>query len=204
LLLLSGCPPAVTRVNRVPGSEPVPSPVSIDRSGPIRHEASGLEFAEGYGDFRRVSAFGYDGAGLDMSVGYDARALGCRVVATVYVYPTPRMSYVGAAPEVVASAEQQWLEHEFAGCKAAALRSVRADAGTVLENPVTTPAVDAPLRGMSLRFFPTGDLTSELRLFVYAHQWFLKYRITYPTACDAQAQRQIGELVRRLPWAVVG
>ncbi len=203
LVLLAGCPPTITKVNRVPSTEAVPAPVSIDRSGPVRHEASGLAFAEGYGDFRRVSAYRYDAAGLDTSVGYDARSPGCRVVTTFYVYPTPRMTSIGASPDVVASTEQQWLEREYAGVKAV-IGSVRGVTGGGIENPVTTPAAGAPLHGRSLRFFMTGDLTSELRLFVYDHQWFLKYRFTYPTACEAEAQRRIGGLLRALPWAVAG
>jgi hypothetical protein len=203
LVLLAGCPPTITKVSGVPPTESVPTPVSIDRSGPVRHEASGLAFAEGYGEFRRVSAYRYDAAGLDMSVGYDARSPGCRVVTTFYVYPTPRMTLIGAAPDVVASTEQQWLEREYAGVKAV-IGSGRGVTGGALENPVATPAAGAPLRGKSLRLFMTGDLTSELRLFVYDHQWFLKYRFTYPTACEAQAHPQIGELLRALPWAVAG
>jgi hypothetical protein len=32
----------------------------------------------------------------------------------------------------------------------------------------------------------------------------IKYRFSYPTACESQVQHQIAELLRVLPWAAAG
>jgi hypothetical protein len=179
LIGLTGCPGTVSHMNRLPESEALTEPASINRPGPVVHEASGLEFAERYGGFERVSAFRFDEKGLDVGMGYNERTTECLVVSTFYVYPTPRMSFMGAAPEV---------EHYHK-----------------LESPevarVTTQADGETLGGAALTF-REGDTLGELRLFVYRHQWFLKYRFTWPQPCDSGAHARLEALVGSMPWAV--
>ncbi|HXJ35303.1 MAG TPA: sterol desaturase family protein [Candidatus Eisenbacteria bacterium] len=198
LVALSGCPGTVNQPNGLPPSQPLTQPVSFNQPGPLLHEASGLTFAESYGTFQRVTAYRYDTAGLDVGVGYNDREASCLIAATFYLYPTPRMSFVGAAPEVVASTERGWLERGFARSTDEVQRHHAAMSSPVV-GTVTTPAAGTALPGKSLTFHQAHDV-SELRLFVYRHQWFLKYRFTYPEKCQAAATSKLDALVREMPW----
>jgi len=198
--LLTGCPFTVNQLNRLPGSQPLEGPVLINRPGPLPHEASGFEFPEWYDGFQRVTAYQYDTAGLDVSIGYNDRRPDCLIVATVYVYPTPRMSFVGASPDAVASMERRWLDSGFAQAKAEIERH-HPTMHSVTIGPTETPTGASSLQG-SMLTYREDDQISELRLFVYDHQWFLKYRFTYPETCQKDATARLDALVRKLPWAV--
>jgi hypothetical protein len=48
--------------------------------------------------------------------------------------------------------------------------------------------------------FAESDQLSELRLFLYNRQWFIKYRFTYPESCKTEALARLGAFDRELPW----
>ena len=196
---LLGCPFTVNQLNRLPESQPLGQPVLFNQPGPLRHEASGLVFPEWYDNFQRVTAYRYDTAGLDVGIGYNDRRPDCVIAATFYLYPTPRMSFVGASPDVVSSVERGWLDQEFAQSRAE-VEHYHPNLRSLVVGASTTPAAGAVLHGPSLTFHETGNL-SDLRLFVYRHQWFLKYRFTYPESCESEAKPKLEALFSRLPWA---
>ena len=109
------------------------------------------------------------------------------------------MSFVGASSDVVASMERRWLSNELARAKAE-IEHHHPSMHSAVVGPTTTPAGSAVLHGASLSF-RDADAVSELRLFVYGHQWFLKYRFTYPESCEAEASSRLESVVPRLPWA---
>ena len=115
---LTACPFTVNQLNRLPATQPLAQPVLFNRPGPLLHEASGFEFPDWYDNFQRVTAYRYDTGGLDVGIGYNDRRPDCFIAATFYVYPAPRMSFVGASPSAVASMERGWLNNEFARAKA--------------------------------------------------------------------------------------
>jgi len=57
-----------------------------------------------------------------------------------------------------------------------------------------------PSQGVGVRFAESDQL-SELHLFLYGRQWFLKYRFTYPQSCESDARAALAGLTRQLPWA---
>jgi hypothetical protein len=199
ILALTGCPFTVNQINRLPGSQPLGQPVLFNRPGPLLHEPSGFEFPEWYANFQRVTAYRYDSAGLHVSIGYNDRRPDCLIVATFYVYPTPRMSFVGASPDVVSSIERGWLDQEFARSKRD-IEQHHSAMESVHETPAATPVGGSALRGPSLTFREAASV-SELRVFVYGHQWFLEYRFTYPEACQAEARQRLDAMIQELPWA---
>jgi hypothetical protein len=199
-LAMSGCPfGGVNQINRIPESQPLREPELFNRPGILQHDPSGFAFPEWYGNFQRVTAYRYDTAGLDVSIGYNDRSLACLIVATFYVYPAPRMSFIGAAPSVVASLQERWLRDEFARSRAE-IEAVHPS----LREPSVLPSVisvsDSLVQGPSLTFAESDQL-SEFRLFLYNRQWFLKYRFTYPESCKSEAVTRIAALTRQLPWA---
>jgi hypothetical protein len=193
------------------GARPAPLPpspllvkaVSFERPGPLRHDATGFEFAERYGAFERVSARRYDTEGLNVGIGYDDRQPECTIVTTFYVYPTPETPEAAPRADTVVedprAREQSWLDAELA----MAHRSIRYNNPAMLLPQLSiasTPSARGTLAGLQLAFRDTSYL-SELRLFVWSKRWFLKYRFTYPETCEAEASQRIAALVAAMPWS---
>jgi hypothetical protein len=199
-LLLSGCPlGGVSQINRIPESQALREPELFNRPGVLTHEPSGFAFPEWYANFQRVTAYRYDTAGLNVGIGYNDRRPTCLIVATFYIYPAPRMTFVGASPSVVASLQESWLRDEFARSKAE-IEAAHPNLREPSVQPSVTPVSDLLVQGPSFAFAESDHL-SELRLFLYNRQWFVKYRFTYPESCRTEALARLGALDRELPWA---
>lgn len=199
-LLLSGCPfGGVNQINRLPESQALREPELFNRPGVLTHEPTGFAFSEWYANFQRVTAYRYDTAGLSVGIGYNDRRSACLIVATFYVYPAPKMTFIGASPSVVTSLQESWLRDEFARSKA----EVEA-AHPNLREPTVQPSMtfvsDRLVQGPAFTFAESDQL-SELRLFLYNRQWFVKYRFTYPESCRSEALARLGALDREMPWA---
>jgi hypothetical protein len=162
-LLVSGCPfGRVSQINGIPESQALREPELFNHPGVLTHDPSGFAFSEWYANFQRVTAYRYDAAGLNVGIGYNDRRPTCLIVATFYIYPAPRMSFVGASPSVVTSLQENWLRDEFARSKAeveAAHPSRREPA----VQPTVIPVSDLLVHGPSLAF-AEADQLSELRL----------------------------------------
>lgn len=199
IIFLLGCPGTVYQVSALPDSQPLRKPAVSNRPGPMVHAGSGLAFAETYGSFQRTMAIRYDTAGLDGSFNYNTSWDKCKVVASFYMYPTPQMDFVGAPTNVVASKTREWLKNEFDHVKGV-FREIHPSMHSEMEHAVTTPAQGGYLNGHSF-VFRIGSNISELRLFVYKAQWFIKYRFTYPEWCETEAFSRIEAMTGELPWA---
>ncbi len=197
-LLLSGCPNTY-QLNHNSDTQPLAQPINFNRPGPLLHEASGLNFSEVYGNFQRSSAMIFDIAGLDVGFNYNDHWSNCKIIATFYVYPTPRMSFIGAPRDVVTSVSQGWLNDEFDRTKTVT-KQVHTSMQSEVVGSVTTPAQGTILNGNSFSYREAGNI-SELRLFIYDLKWFLKYRFTYPKSCQIEAGPRLEALIQQLPWA---
>jgi len=181
---LGGCP--VTQVNRIPESSPLAHPAAITAVGNFKHNPSGFLFPIQVGAFQRVNLLQYDIQGLDISAGFNDVLPGCLVALTIYLYPTPRMTFVGADPGVVRSTEERWSENAYTRAKA---EIVRAHPDAVLESEGATVQDGVPGKKA---VYSVGAAESELHLFVVQHSWFLKFRASYPSQCSTQAREAMG------------
>jgi len=182
---LSGCP--VTQLNRTPASTALANPTAITAEGDFKHSPSGYLFPAQVGAFRRVNLIQYDTGGLDVSAGYNYALPGCLVAVTVYIYPTPPMSFVGADPNVVRSLEERWSESAYNEAKG---QIARAHSEAVLEREEAATRDGIPGKKA---VYSIGTAESELQVFVVRHSWFLKTRATYPSQCASQAREAMGE-----------
>jgi hypothetical protein len=112
------------------------------------------------------------------------------------------MDFVGASYATVAAIERSWLEAELANARAE-IAQFHPQMTSEHVGVATTPVAGERLAGASLTFYETGAF-SELRLFVHDHQWFLKYRFTYPEWCRDEVASRIDALLAALPWAASG
>jgi hypothetical protein len=183
LTTLSGCP--VTQLNRLPTSSPLAQATPIPTGGEFKHTPSGYTFPAQVGAFQRVALLQYDTAGLDVSAGYNYALPDCLVVLTIYVFPTPRMTFIGADPDVVRSVEARWLDTGYDDAKR---QIVHAHPDAALESEDARTQEGVPGKKAVYSF---GDKESSLFLFVVYHAWFLEYRHTYPKQCAPQAREAI-------------
>jgi hypothetical protein len=197
-LLLSGCSSSVTQLSRLPETSQLAQPVPIDRPGPLLHEPTGFTFAERYDNFQRINAYRYDDVGQDVSFSYHDREPDCLTIATIYLYPTPRMIFIGVNPDTVASVKRDWLTSETERTERFINQHLAPKTPAEVDS-VTTPVQGADLKGSLLVFRKPGKI-SEFRLFVLNPQWFLKYRFTYPESCQAPVNLKLEALIRQLPW----
>ncbi len=175
LLLLAGCP--VYQMNRLPDSTSLRQPLTLSVDGEFTHAPSRYRFPAEVAPFKRVALRQYDSAGLDVSAGYNARPFGCLIAITIYVYPAPRESFAGADPALVRESDARRLQAGYERGKQE-ITSVHPGASLRLED---LPVQDG-VTGMKA-IYQFDDRDSELLVFIVDHTWYLKYRITYPTAC---------------------
>lgn len=153
---------------------------------------SGMAFPSAVGAFRRTRIHQYDEAGRDVGVGYDYRTTDGRVAATVYVYPAPSLTSVGAADSAVAAARARSMKQEFEARKRE-IFGVTPDAGLVAEGDAVLRQGPASYAGRKAEFMLVRDfsgrrrrLASELYIFGYVGgKWIVKYRFSYPAEFDA-------------------
>jgi len=184
LAALAGCP--VTQLNRLPASSPLAQAKPIAATGDFTHAPSGYVFPAQMDAFQRVAILQYDTAGLDVSAGYDDSLPACPITLTIYIYPTPRMSFIGADADVVRSIETGWLDHAYESAKRE-IAQRHSDAVLKSEDAKTQGGVPGKKAVYSI-----GAAESELSVFVVHNAWFLKYRTTYPSHCAEGAREAIG------------
>ena len=100
---LVGCPKY--QLDQLPDSQLLTQPQPIAASGVYSHSPSGFACPEAVNGFRRVALLRYDTEGLHVSGGYNGGTQSCPIAVTLYVYPAPRMNFIGADAAVVQSLE---------------------------------------------------------------------------------------------------
>lgn len=190
--LLAGCPASQPRMSPVP-VQIVPFSVR----GTYVHEPSGFSFPQRVGQFQRTDLLRYDEAGDNISAGY---MLAPAVKATVYVYPSPRHTYIGADPAVVRATQARYLEQHFqevidqiaATYPSAKLQDVER---LVLETG------GAPQQAMKATFISqvqTGNV-SQAYLWTADQKWFVKWRITGWGMDQQELEQLVSPLLDALP-----
>ncbi len=183
LIPLQGCP--VYKLNKLPESSPLQHPIAISVSGDFRHTQSKYQFPSENAGFQRSALIQYDNAGLHISAGYNGGSTQCPTALTIYVYPTPRMSLIGASPEVVRSLDADWLDVAYLQSKQE-ISVAHQNALLQKEDSRTQDGVPG-----KKALYLIGDRSSELFVFVVDHTWYLKYRISYLAACTEKAHSAI-------------
>ena len=182
---LQGCP--VYQLNTLPDSKPLPQPRAIADTTDFRHTPSGMTFPVSIPGYTRVALVQYDTAGLDISAGYHGMSLGCPIEMTEYVWPAPRMSFIGADPSVVRSVEKGWTDSAYQRWQKEIMHG-HPDAVLRSEEEVTKNAVPGRRAVYSI-----GAEESELLVFVVGNAWVLSYRTTYPPQCAGLVKELRGD-----------
>ncbi len=200
--MLSGCPPSTTRMP-APRSEPLENSIEISVDGDFYHSPSEMIFPEHVEGFSRVEITQYDKEGYDVSVGYNAYGLMYNLIATIYIYPGPEMTYLGAAPETVRSLESSDLSNEIER-NVKFIEEQHPDWSLYYEGDSKINS-SYPSRMASFEYQQetlTGPVKviSTVHIFLVDYRWFVKFRFTYPAASAEQYTPKVFNLVRSLTW----
>ncbi len=106
---------------------------------------------------------------------------------TIYVYPAPRMSFIGADPAAVRSLESSWLDVAYNRSK----QEITQQHPTAVLERIEEITQDG-VPGKKAVYTIDGT-ESQLLVFVVDRTWFLKYRHTFPAQCAEQARKAIDE-----------
>lgn len=174
----------------------VPEQSEVSVGGTYRHTASGMEFPERIESFYRVRVTRFDSAERDVGVGYELLepstepsviALGKQASVTVYIYPSSDLS----------------LDAHFEAVKAETLKA-HPSGVVVEEKEMETVQTGEKITGWAVTFSFSEEfagteqpLLSHLYLFK-REAWFVKYRVTHPTANRELVEGQVTRLVESL------
>lgn len=192
--MLTGCP------TMQPSS---PMPITVD--GAYTHPGTHMVFPESVGQFCRVQVTQFAPAEKDVGIGYNLVDPENPVVATVYVYPSPRLISIGSPANVVEGARSQLFENHLEALKREIV-GAHPDATLISEEDITVTSHDREHKGRKVSFnfqYAFGisgpeDATSQLYLF-QEDDWLIKYRITFPRS-SARGQVAAEDLLNTMEW----
>ena len=204
---LTGCPMAGTWKGSAPRSARLATPRALTAEGDVHHAGAGLTFPPTAAGFTRSAQHQYDQDGHDLSVGYDLVAPNWRMFVTIYVYPGPEHTYIGATDAALRATQARYVSGEMARVQAEIL-GTHTDAALLRQGPSAlfpespeTGGVMAVFTDRMSTVFGPQDTLSEAHLALWASQWFLKVRATYPPQMEQAARQHLQQLVRRLTAA---
>jgi len=111
-IFLIGCIGTVTRTS-APRSQYLQTPKELSELGDFTHKSSGMVFPKKIEGFDRVNITQYDIGEYDVSVGYNYLSPKGNLVCTVYVYPAPKMTYIGSSKGSVDYLNEKFLSNEI-------------------------------------------------------------------------------------------
>jgi hypothetical protein len=174
------------------------------------HSFTKLSFPESIGTFHRVNVQKYDQEGKDVGVGYNSSI---PIAATVFVYPGSNDSTPSPSPKLENPGESL-LNRHFEACKQNVLHA-HPDAKLISEGPGTIVQGKNRFGGkkavfsLGYKFGPAPQKSvSELYVFLIepnvksllTGQYFVTYRITYPTDLKSRAEKEISSFLSELKW----
>jgi len=184
MIWLCGCPSVV----QSGGAE-------IRLEGTYVHRPSGLVFPETIGRFRRVTARQFDADGNDVGVGYNVEEPELQIALTVYVRPR----FEGADGHPFSLEDQFKIERDT-------VVQQHAGAQSTPTQPAPATPNGGPIRGFFASFcyqgvFANTDQQVSSLLYLYGQSgWWVKYRITYPSSQEHQANMTAQEFVSSFKW----
>ena len=182
---LCGCPGANE-------STVLSKPIPIVTETSFVHAATEVVFAPAIDGFDRVGILQYDQEGRNVSASYVFTA-GHDIVATVYIYPAPKLVSIGSPANVVAGARWHLMQGEFQGVKHDIMRAhpnalLKSEELSYLEfNGERLPGLVARYEYEDLFAGAISPLTSDAYLFPWG-KWLLKFRTTYTQSSSERVQ----------------
>lgn len=198
ILILFGCPTRTT--------PPTVSPEVSQLEGDWTHEASGMVFPQSIGDFKRVTINHYDKEENNVGVGYNLQSMFKPVIATVYVYPSPRIISIMSPPEVIETTRTTLSKNQYEATKQGILSGH--ENARLKEYDFNLPQGEMEVSGKLAVFEYDGvfasrqqKLMSILYFFTYVNQkWTVKYRFTFPRVVNAS--KEVKGFMKDFSWSI--
>lgn len=159
------------------------------------------EFPPESSGFTRVSLQGGPEEG-QLIAGYNLEDPANPIIFTMYVYPGPDVAAL--TPGERDRAEDGLLSLQFEDSKAAIVNRQPVGSKHLLDRAVSIMQRGEQQSGqLAVYEVPTisgSALTSVLYLFRDG-AWYIKYRVSYPTASASEAEEAVAELMSALEWS---
>lgn len=178
-------------------------------TGVYVQEATGMRYPESVGDFQRANVIRYKEDGTDESAGYNRAVPLKEIVATVYVFPSPRLRSFGSPQYVIEDARNRLCADQFHAIKNE-VTSAHPDAVLLREGTTSLEQGDVKHEGHMAAYKLTNPrfagrsnvaLHSDVYVFCYAGgKWTVEYRIDYPL--EYEASTEIADFMRDLVWTI--
>ena len=174
-----------------PAGQADAAPIRV--AGTYVHPASGLEFPEQVGTFRRADILALDRDGPTLVVGYNHEEAGASVAATVYAWKAPT------------SGEDASLERQFER-ERDGVRQFHEGAREDGSRAVSFSVRGRPVPGFAAEFHYSDVFNYTLQAvdsFLYVFErdgWIIKYRISVAERQRAAAEPIAREFLRNAPW----
>ena len=192
-----------------PAAGQVQRPTVIRPSGVYVQAPTGMRYPESVGDFQRADIVRYKEDGTDESAGYNRVVPLKEIVATVYVFPSPRLRSFGSPRYVIEDARNRLCADQFHAIKNE-VTSAHPDAVLLREGTTSLEQGNVKHQGHMAAYRLTNPrfsgrsnvaLHSDVYVFCYAGgKWTVEYRIDYPIEYDASAE--IADFMRDLVWTI--
>jgi hypothetical protein len=177
--------------------------------GPYTQQPTGMIFPVSVGDFQRVEILRYSKDGTDESGGYNYTKPMNEIVATVYVFPSPRVTSIGSPENVVREARDTVCQQQFKGVEKEVM-TAHPNATLIGDGPVTLLQPGKSYSGYKASYDLTSPRAfgrtnvaarSEAYIFCFAGgKWTVEYRIDYPR--ESNAAPLIAAFMRDLTWTI--
>jgi hypothetical protein len=131
------------------------------------------------------------------------------IAATVYVFPSPRVTSIGSPQNVVAEARSLVCQQQFKAIERE-VTTAHSDAALTADGPFTLAQGQNTHDGFkasyaltNARFFGRQNVASRSDAYVFCFaggKWTVEYRFDYPR--DFDAAPLIGDFMRDLTWTI--
>lgn len=168
-----------------------------------------MVFPVSIGEFRRIEIARYKPDGTDESAGYNYAKPMNEIVATVYVFPSLKVTDLGSPAGTVKQARDMSCQRQFQTVEEEVKRAYP-NAIPIEESAVTLVQADASYSGYkasydlpNMRAYGRPDVTSRSEAYVFCYaggKWTVEYRIDHPSAFDAGPL--IADFMRDLTWTI--
>jgi hypothetical protein len=131
------------------------------------------------------------------------------ITATMYVFPSPRVTSIGSPQNVIAEARALVCQAQFKAIERE-VTTAHPDAALTADGPFTLAQGQAAYDGfkasydlINARFFERQNVASKSDAYVFCFaggKWTVEYRFDYPRDFDAASL--IADFMRDLAWTI--
>ena len=174
----------------------------VSISGTYVHNATGVEFPEHFIPFERVSIWEYDQTGNNIGVGYNLSSIREPASLTLYLYPSSPSCFRDGqwkSMSPAAAFHEHYMDtllNLLVSCKDPVVLDMKTYTLNQFGQSLTGKRAIVKLTGLFAGY--EQECISCLYMFYYKN-WFVQYRVTFPSEVYELAQESTENFIRNFP-----